>query len=229
MRVRTTAVLAVAAGCACAGGPALAAVAGQGRSPATPMTQTSPMTRPMTTTTSTNTTTSATQTTTTPAAPRDVCLAKARLAIARTLGVGSKGIGIRLGQGGNLMPQCSFVVRRAREDGPHDRVLVTVNVDNGPQADWRLMRTVVEASQIFGPVLPGWHPPVGLLGLGPYASWFINLHTLMCLNHTLTQLLSVDVTWPRANRAQMIKLARATVEPYIHARAKAVPIPISAI
>jgi hypothetical protein len=47
----------------------------------------------------------------------------------------------------------------------------------------------------------------------------------MCVNHTRTELLSVAVSWRHADRGQMIKLARATVEPYIHAPAKAVPIP----
>ena len=230
MRVRTTAALAVAAGCACAGGPALAAVAGQGRSPATPLTQTSPLTRPMTTTTATNTTTSTTQTTTTPVAPQNVCLAKARRAVARGLGVTQAKVTVAVGEGRNGMPQCTYVVTRPRlKSIPHTRVHLVVNVDSAPQASWRLMRTVVEAGQLFGPAPPGWHAPVGLYGLGQYASWFISLHTLMCVNHTRTKLLSVNVTWRRADRGQMIKLARATVEPYIHAPAKAEPIPISTV
>lgn len=233
MRPRTTAIFAVAVACACAGGPALAAVAGNDRSPAAAATQTSPLTRPLTTTTATatgTTTTGATQTSTTPAPPQNVCLAKARRAIARSLGVRQAHVKVAIGEGTNGMPQCSYVVVRPRTKSvPHTRAHLIVNVDSAPQASWRLMRTVVEAGQLFGPAPPGWHPPLGLYGLGQYASWFINLHTLMCVNHTRTQLLSVKVTWNHADRGQMIKLARATVEPYVHAPAKAVPIPISQI
>jgi hypothetical protein len=231
MRIRSAAALAVTAGCACAGGPALAAVAGQGSSPAA-VTQTSPLTRPLstTTTTATNTTTNPTQTTTTPAKPQDVCLTKARRAIARSLGVGVKRVSVAIGEGNNGMPQCTYVIRRARAESiPHTHVHLVVNVDSAPQASWRLMRTVVEAGQLFGPAPPGWHAPLGLYGLGQYASWFIKLRSLMCVNHTRTQLLTVTVSWKHADRGQMIKLARETVEPYIHAPANAVPIPISQI
>ncbi len=234
MRVRAPAALAVTATCACAGGPALAAVADQSASPEGGSTQTTPLTRPLSTTTATTVSTAttiatqtATQTTTTPATT-DVCLRQARRAVATSLGVGVGAVGTRAGEGTNGMPQCAYVVRHPRERGvPHTRAQLMVNVDSGPQASWRLMRTVVEASQLFGPAPPGWHAPIGLYGLGQYASWFINLHSLMCVNHTRTELLDVTVGWRHANRGEMIRLARATVEPYIHARAMAVPIPVS--
>jgi hypothetical protein len=231
MRSRKAAIFTIAATCACAGGTALATVAGQGPSPALAATQTSPQTIPVTTTatstttTATGTTTSTTQTTTTPAEPQNVCLAKARKAVARSLDVGSAKVAVAANVGRNGMPQCTYVVLRPRmKSVPHTHVQLIVNVDDGSQAGWRLMRKVVEASQLFGPAPPHWHAPIGLYGLGQYASWFINLHTLMCVNHTRTRLLSVYVSWKQADRGQMIKLARATVEPYVHAPAKAVPI-----
>jgi hypothetical protein len=76
------------------------------------------------------------------------------------------------------------------------------------------MRTVVEASQIFGTPPPGWAPPIGLNGLGPYASWFPELGALMATNHV--DLISVDVNWPRASRNAKIALARRIVLPYLH-------------
>ena len=91
MRIRPTVVLALTAVCACAAGPALAAVAAQGSVPrGSSATTTSPQTIPQTTTTSstsTNSTQSTTQTTTTPSKSADVCVASGRRAIARSLGV----------------------------------------------------------------------------------------------------------------------------------------------
>ena len=152
------------------------------------------------------------------AATRNTCLASARVAIAKDLGVRAGGLSISSSEGSNGMPQCTY---------RSGRVSLTVNVDNGPQAEWRLMRKVVEASQIFGPPPPGWHAPVGLYGLGPYASWFINLDSLMAVNHTHTELLMATVSWGGSKQATKIKLARAAIVPYIHARAKAHPIPVN--
>ena len=172
--------------------------------------------------------TTSSQTTTTPAKPQAVCLVKTRSAIAATLGVRVGSVRVKVGEGTNGMPECSYLVEHPRTKlGPHSSVHLVVNVDSAPQASWRLMRKVVEATQIFGPPPPGWHAPIGLYGLGQYASWFINLDSLMCVNHTRTELLTVSVSWRRAKRAERIKLARATVEPYIHAHAKAVPITTS--
>ena len=230
MRVRPAAVVVLIAVSACAAGPALAAVAGQGSVPhGSSVTTTSPQTIPQTTTTSTQTsaTTTSTQTTTTPAKIEDVCLASGRRAFARSLGASSASVSIQVSQGSNGMPQCSYGVSRPRKGGPRTRAVVTVNVDSGPQADWRLMRKVVEAGQLFGPPAPGWHAPIGLLGLGPYASWFINLHALMAVNHTRTELLTATVSWKRAERAEMIALARSVIVAYIHAPANAHPITVS--
>jgi len=229
MRLRSTVVLALTAAFACAAGPALAAVAGHAPSPnASQYTGTSPQTLSQTTTTATSTSTTSTgttTTTTTPASPNvDVCLASGSRAIARHLGVRVANIRIRPSQGNNGMPQCSYRVNRPRKRGPHTRAVVLVNVDSGPQALWRLMRTVVEASQLFGPAPPGWHAPIGLLGLGPYAAWFINRHALMAVNHTHTQLLEASVVWRRAKRAEMIGLARSVIVAYIHAPATGHPI-----
>lgn len=152
------------------------------------------------------------------ATPRSACLASARGAIARGLGVKPASVAERPSQGGNGMPQCGYSIARAHRGGPHSHVFLMANVDNGPQAQWRLMRKVVEATQLFGPPPPGWHAPVGLFGLGPYASWFINLDTLMAINHAHTELLSVSVAWRHAKRAEMVRLARAAVVPYIDAR-----------
>lgn len=140
------------------------------------------------------------------AIPR-VCLARARAAIAGDLGVRAGSVTTALSMGTNGMPQCTY---RA----PH--ASVTVNVDSGAQAAWRLMRTVVEASQIFGPMPRGWHPPIGLLGLGPYASWFPELDALMATNGK--DLLDASVTWRHAKRAEMIRLSRAAITPYVRDR-----------
>jgi hypothetical protein len=205
-------------------------VAGHGSLPhGSSVTTTSPQTIPQTTTTSTlaSTTTTSTQTTTTPAQTKDVCLASGRLAFAKSLGARRARVSIRISQGSNGMPQCSYGVSSPRKGGPRTRVVVTVNVDNGPQAAWRLMRKVVEAAQLFGPAPPGWHAPLGLYGLGPYASWFVNLHALMAVNHTRTELLTATVSWKRAKRAEMIALARPVIVAYIRAPAKAHPITVS--
>lgn len=138
-----------------------------------------------------------------------VCLEQAQSAIAKDLGTKTRGVtNTAAHEASNGMPQCVYRTRR---------VSVTVNVDNGPQAGWRLMRKVVEATQIFGPPPPGWQAPIGLYGLGAYASWFPNLDALMANNHNRTELLTVTIVWPHAKRAAMIKLARAAIVPYIHA------------
>ena len=68
----------------------------------------------------------------------------------------------------NGMPQCTFTAQL--EAG---RVSATVNVDHGPQVQFRLERTVVEAAQLFGPAPPGWHAPIGL-------SWPRAVRILVC-------------------------------------------------
>jgi hypothetical protein len=104
---------------------------------------------------------------------------------------------------------------------PHTQARLIVNVDSGPQAWWRLMRKVVEATQIFGTPPPGWHAPIGLPALDEYASWFVNLHALMCANLAHTKLLTVTVSWRHARLSELIKLARASVMPYRRLRSGA--------
>ena len=230
MRARQAAALAVALTCAGAGGPAVAAVAA--RSPqaggvtateaagVNPVTLTSPQTIPHTTTDTTTTVNTVTTTTTTvaktaPVPKLSVCLKSARAAIAHALGVTVSAVQRKQRVGSNGMPQCNYLVRRAHtKAGPHTRAVVVVNVDNGAQAAWRLMRKVVEASQIFGPVPKGFAPPIGLNGLGPYASWFPSLDQLMANNRTRRYILTVSIIWPRAKTKEMIKLSRAAVVPY---------------
>jgi hypothetical protein len=47
----------------------------------------------------------------------------------------------------------------------------------------------------------------------------------MAVNHTRTELLMATISWPGAKRAEMIGLARSVIVAYIHAPAKAHPIP----
>ena len=113
---------------------------------------------------------------------RNVCMLRAKAAIARDLGVRPGAVKISLALGGNGEPQCVYVTHPKAGHGPLTKATVSVNVDNGATGDWRLMRTVVEASQIFGVPPPGWKPPIGEQHLGPYASWFPELNALMATN-----------------------------------------------
>lgn len=142
-----------------------------------------------------------------PARPA-VCKLKAQQAIAQGLGVRLGGVGYAKSSGNNGMPQCAFKTRTANR-----AVVITVNVDSGPQAYFRLLRTVAEAGQIFGRPPPDFHPPQGLSGLGPYASWFPNNDQLMATNYK--DLLTVTVTWPGAGRNEEVKIARSAVKPYL--------------
>ncbi len=137
-----------------------------------------------------------------------VCKLKAQQALARKLGISSSAIHYARSVGGNGMPQCAFT---ARANG--HRVLVMVNDDDGPQAYFRLLRTVDEATQLFGPAPPGFRPPQGLSGLGPFASWFPDRHQLMATNNV--DLLTVTVTWPGAGRNSEVGVARSAVVPYL--------------
>ena len=135
MRFRSAAVVVLTAASACAAGPALAAVAGQGSSPhGTSVTNTSPQTIPQTTTTSTLTSTTVTGTstqTTTTTAPQFEDVTWHPAAERRTL---AQGRGSRCGratiqerqfaQGTNGMPQCNYLVsRRAHSGGPRGKVV----------------------------------------------------------------------------------------------------------
>ena len=71
-----------------------------------------------------------------------VCPPRARSDIAAALDVGR--VTARPSVAANGMPQCTFTAQL--EAG---RVFATVNVDHGPQVQFRLERTVVEASQLL--------------------------------------------------------------------------------
>lgn len=130
-------------------------------------------------------------------------------AVAAAAHLGSADIKITTSVGSNGMPQCTFAPRGRRRYPS-----VRVNVDDGPQASFRLDRAVTEASQIFGVPPKGWHPPIGLNGLGPDASWFPELNALMALSGSGVDLLTVDVSWPRAPRNAKIALARRIIIPF---------------
>jgi hypothetical protein len=223
MRRRRTAVIAVAVSCACAGGPALAAVAGrspdasprEGTPPIATATNTSTLTTTTAGTTTTQTsTTSTSSTTTTSAPPLSVCLASVRRVIAGRLSVRAASISDRQFLATNGMPQCNYLVADAHRGGPPGKVVLTANVDNGPQAHFRLMRKVVEATQIFGPVPKGFRPPIGIHGLGANASWFPALDQLMANNIKGRYLLTVGVIWHRTTQAQKIAITRAVILVY---------------
>lgn len=217
MRARQV-VITVAIVCACAGGPAIAAVASQGRAPAGGSAGPNTLSVPVPTGTAiTPTATSTTSTTpkTAPVPKLAVCLKIERSVLAKQLNVKASAVRVKQRVGSNGMPQCNYLVHRAHTTaGPHTRAVVVVNVDNGAQAAWRLMRKNVEADQIFGVPPPGWKPPIGLNGLGPYAAWYPNLDQLMVNNVTRNYILTVSIVWWRAKTHEMIALARASVLPY---------------
>ena len=140
-----------------------------------------------------------------------VCLLRAQQAIAHDLGAASGALTYARSTGGNGMPQCQFTAL----SGGH-RVRLMVNVDNGPSAYFRLLRTVDEAAQIFGPTPRGFHAPEGVSGLGPFASWFPNNHQLMATNDV--DLLTVTVAWPGAGHRAQVRVARAAIVPYLRHR-----------
>ena len=224
MRARRTALTVVTVACACAAGPALASAAGGAANTAVPMTETTPLntvprtltaTTPTPTATTVTTPTTQTSTTTTTSVPQlRVCLASVRRTIARRLGVRAASISDHQFLASNGMPQCNYLVVHARRGGPPGKVVLTVNVDNGPQAHWRLMRKVVEATQIFGPRPKGFRPPIGIHGLGANASWFPALDQLMANNLKGRYLLTVGVIWRRSTPSEKIAITRAVTLVY---------------
>lgn len=209
MRPKRAAALAVGLVCACASGPALAAVAGH----ATPTATTS-----TTVTSSTITSTTTSTTTTAPAPMLTVCLASVRRVIAGRLGVSVAGITDRQFLATNGMPQCNYLIAHARRGGPHGKVVITANADNGPQPHWRLMRKVVEASQIFGPTPKGFRPPFQVRGLGPYGSWFPALDQMMAINLGDQYIITVGVIWRHTTQTQKIAITKAVTLVYRHIR-----------
>lgn len=152
--------------------------------------------------------TSTTTTVTAAARRARLCRPQALTGIARELRVKRSAVTTSTSVVSNGMPQCTFRVGH----GTRMRS-VTVNIDNAPQVDWRLARTVEEASQIFGLPPPGWQAPVGLFGLDPNASWFPTSGELMAANGK--DLFTVTIRWPGASRAARIRLARTAVTPYM--------------
>jgi hypothetical protein len=136
------------------------------------------------------------------------CELKAQRAIASDLRVGRNGIDYAKSVGGNGMPQCKFTARVADHT-----VVLLVNDDHGPQPYFRLLRTVDEATQIFGPPPPGFRPPQGVSGLGPFASWFPTRDQLMATNKV--DLVTVTVTWPGSSRNAEVAVAHAAIAPYL--------------
>jgi hypothetical protein len=209
---RRAAAVALALSCGCAGGTALAAVVG----PVPPAAAANPAIA--TTTTTTGATTSTSTTTTTAAPMLEVCLPSVRRRIAGRLGVRAASIADHEFLATNGMPQCNFVIARAHRGGPAGKVVVTANIDNGPQAHWRLMRKVVEATQIFGPTPKGFRPPFQIRGLGAYASWFPALDQMMANNLGGGYLITVGAIWHHSTQAEKIALTRAVTLIYRHLR-----------
>ncbi len=137
-----------------------------------------------------------------------VCELKAQKAIARDLAIGVNAVDYRRSVGSNGMPQCQFTAVAAGH-----KVHVLVNDDNGPQPYFRLLRTVDEASQIFGPKPRGFQPPQGVSGLGPFASWFPTRDQLMATNKV--DLVTVTVTWAGAKRDAEVAVAHAAIASYL--------------
>jgi hypothetical protein len=113
--------------------------------------------------------------------------------------------------GGNAMPECAYTVALPGAR----RIGVTVNVDTGAQAYFRLERTVVEASQVFSTVrliAAPQHVP----GIGLDADWFPAEQQLMTTDGR--QLLTVSVRWARASESRRRALAEVVVGPYLGRR-----------
>jgi hypothetical protein len=102
-----------------------------------------------------------------------ICRSGALSAFAHDLGVDTASVSFGHSTGGNGMPQCTFSA-----DAMDRHISALVNIDDGPQVEFRIERTLVEAQQLFGPPPPHWMPPIGLYRLGPYAAWYPVLQTL---------------------------------------------------
>jgi hypothetical protein len=137
-----------------------------------------------------------------------VCARSALDAMAHSLAVRASTIAVAAASGSNAMPQCAFTTVLPRKE----HVAVTVNVDTGPQPYFVLERTIVEASQIFGPIR--FSPaPVAITGLGIEAAWFPAETHLEATDGT--RLVTATVDWPGAGRRRETALARALTRPYL--------------
>jgi len=109
------------------------------------------------------------------------------------------------------MRQCTYGARV----GDGRRVVVTVNVDTGAQAYFRLERTVVEASQVFSTVRLI-AAPQQVPGIGLDADWFPAERQLMTTDGR--RLLTVSVGWGGATESRRRALVEAVVRPYLGRR-----------
>jgi hypothetical protein len=136
-----------------------------------------------------------------------VCKPQSRAAIAAALAIPPASVTGRDGTGNNGMPQCSFSVRVA----PASTVGVTANVDNAPQAAFRLERTIVEATQVWSAAKLA--APQNISGLGIGASWFPSEQQLLTSDGV--DLITVSVKWPRTAARKKTALAEAVARTYL--------------
>ena len=138
-----------------------------------------------------------------------VCTLKAIDAVAGSLGVAPAHVTDKRGTGSNASPQCTFRTRTAHGT----RVEVIANVETAPSAYFIVERTIVEASQIFGPrrLAPA---PVSVSKLGLEASWFPEEQWLISTDGA--RVITTSVDWSGASQAQKIALARKVTVLYLH-------------
>jgi hypothetical protein len=141
------------------------------------------------------------------AARPTVCKPQSRATIARVLAVPSSSVAARAGTGNNGMPQCSFSVT---VPGPR-RIRVTANIDNAPQAAFRLMRTVVEATQVWSTAKLA--PPQNISGLGIGADWFPAEQQLLTSDGV--RLITVTISWRHASTRTKTALAESVARTYL--------------
>jgi hypothetical protein len=139
------------------------------------------------------------------------CLPRARAVVARVFGVAAARVSMAVSTGGNAMRQCTFTAAPRGARG----VRVTVNVDTGAQAYFRLERTVVEASQVFSTVRLI-AAPQQVPGIGLDADWFPAEQQLMTTDGR--RLLTVSVGWGGASESRRRALAEVVVGPYLGRR-----------
>jgi hypothetical protein len=137
-----------------------------------------------------------------------VCATVAADAMARFIAVPAHAITTARSTGNNAMPQCQFTARM----GAGRHVGVLANVDSAPSPYFRLERTIVESSQIFGPTRLS-PAPVSVAGLGLEASWFPANGWLMATDGF--RLITTSVNWRGASRSQDIALAEAVTRTYL--------------
>jgi hypothetical protein len=128
---------------------------------------------------------------------------------AHFIGVAPTAVVFAPSKGNDAAPQC--VMHARTHTG--QTVSVIANVELTPSAYFILERTIVEATQIFGPsrVEPA---PVSVLHLGLDASWFPQEQWLMTTDGH--RLLTTSVVWKGAGQSRKIALAESVTRPYLH-------------